>query len=571
MSLARRLFAPKANVSASAWDRPEAWVGSGLTSRRTTSGEVVSNDSALSHSAYWGCVTGISADIAKVPVSVVRSLDPRGRQPLPEHPVTRLLHDEANPECDAFTFRETLTQWAMTWGKGMAEIQRDGAGRPVALWPIHPSRIRLVRDVDGRLSGVAGALGWGVRSKDSIGKDVWIPDVDMFHVHGCGDGVEGWSVLRFGAESIGIALAAQTFSAAFFGNGVNPSVVFSLTKSLGDAELKKFHETIASSGTGKNAFGMLVLNGEGKLERLTMSPEDAQLLDTRKFSGEDVCRFFRRHPRKVGFTTEAAGWAKLDASQSEDVSDCLLPWWVRWERETNRKLLRGESGLSLKHYVQGLMRGDATTRAEYFGKRISSGTMTPNEVREIEDENPSDEPNADRLMVQGATILLGSLTEDPQSNRGANPIEPSHGPDEPAEPADPSTDPTGDGPVAKASDDPVKVDLSPIYIDAATRVVSKECAALDRAMKKHANDGPAFSSWCVEFYASQREYVASAFGPIATVLGAGGALTTLTATLWPDPVARTAEAFRESADALARALADKVRIELEASHGRADA
>ena len=611
MSLALRLFGSKAS-SGGVWGTSASWIvnGGGVGARKTSSGETVTQESALALGAYYGCLTGIAADVAGVPASVVESLLPRGRSPLADHPVTRIMHEEFNPELDAFVGRETLTAWALGWGKGMAEITRDARGNARELWPIHPSRIRLMRGdgVDGRTKGV---LGWGVRASDIIGREVWIPDRDMFHIHGCGDGVEGVPILRAGAEAIGLGLAAQTTAGAILGNGLAPSATFSLTQALGEQELKAFHERMAEQSGAMKSGGILILNGEGKLERWTINPEEAQLLEARGFQVEEVCRFFRRSPRKVGHKSSAQGWSTLDAEQVDDINDCLMPWWIRWEREAKRKLIGAAPRLSLKHYVQGRMRGDAKTRSEYLRARVNMGTMTPNEVREIEDEDPSDEENADRLIVQGATVLLDALTDDPippptpPGKGAAAPVDTQPDPEDPAgDPPDPAeaTDPPADAPAladaAAAAAPPVvpvtaaapapatggiakditlrvgeRVDpcrlpaaapalsLAPIFLDAARRVVTKEVAALDRAMKKHAADAGAFGTWAADFYATQRTYVADAFNAVALVAAGseGSARLGLFASgLWSDPVARTGEACREKPEALASALASRV-------------
>jgi len=586
MSLALRLFGSKAS-SGDVWSNPAAWYGgAGAIAKTTASGETVTQESALALGAYWGCLTGIAADVAGVPASVVESLIPRGRSPLHDHPVTRIMHEEFNPELDAFVGRETLTAWALGWGKGMAEITRDARGNARELWPIHPSRIRLKRDdANGSLGGVAGALGWAVRSSDvlGVGREVWIPDRDMFHIHGCGDGIEGVPILRAGAEAIGLGLAAQTTAGAILGNGLAPSATFSLTSALGAEELKAFRERMAEQSGAMKSGGILILNGEGKLERWTINPEEAQLLEARGFQVEEVCRFFRRSPRKVGHKSSAQGWSTLDAEQVDDVNDCLMPWWIRWEREAKRKLIGPAPRLSLKHYVQGRMRGDAKTRSEYLRARVNMGTMTPNEVREIEDEEPSDEENADRLIVQGATVLLDALTDDPippptPPGKGAaaqvetqpDPEDPAKDSADPAEAMDPPADAAAAAPpvvpVAAAAPPPAAppapaLSLAPIFLDAARRVVTKEVAAIDRAMKRHATDAPAFAAWAVEFYDGQRTYVADAFNAVAIVAAGseGSARLGLFASgLWSDPVARTGEACREKPEALASALASRV-------------
>lgn len=549
-------------------DRPSAWNPAASVYVRTRSGERVGETSSMTLSTYFACVTGIAADVAKVPAAAVRRLRPRGREVLYDHPATVLLDEAFNDELDAFTGRETVTAWALGWGNGYAIIERDGRGDPIGIYPVHPSRVVVRRDsADRRV--------YLVRTDDMKTKRTYLPVIndDMFHLRGPGSTDEGMSVFASAAESIGLALAAQSFAARFFGGDLTAGSAIMLKEPLGDEEFAAFKSELINTYTGPNAQRIFIGNGEASIQRLSVNPDEAQALEARQFSVPDVCRWFRRSPQKVGHDGQSKGWGTIDALNVADVNDCLMPWWVRWEKESKRKLLGVDRAIAVKHWVQALMRGENAARADYLQKRVLTGTMTPNEVREIEDEEPIDDPNADKLWMQGAMAPIDRLGREPAAPTPAtfpgSPVD-----DEPNDPEEPGAPVT---PSAEASAAPAPVDPPPpaaapkivalgrAFADAAARVVGKEAAAVARAITKQ---DAAFGAWAEKFYAGQRAYVADAFAPLVADLSdlsgwdataSAAALATFAAALWPDPVGRTAESYRTPEDALATDLAAAVR------------
>jgi HK97 family phage portal protein len=562
------------------WDRGGHWFGASTAgpTHRTKAGERVDHDKAMTCSVYWACLTSIAKDIAKVPASAVERLEPRGRRTLYDHPATRLLDEDANPNTSAFTFRETLTGWALGWGNGYAEIQRDGAGSPVALWPIHPSRVVVKVEND--------VVTYFVRADDVGASSQWtsLPSRDVFHVRGYGDGAEGLSVLKYAAEAIGLALAGQTFAAAFFGNGLSVAMIAALKVPLEAEKLAAYRTSLSSAYAGaEKAGGVLVSNGDADFTRFSVNPDEAQVLESRAFSVGEICRWFGRSPQKIGHTDKAQGWGTLDALQVADTTDCLMPWWIRWEQEARRKLIApGDRKVRLKHWVQALMRGEPKTRAEVYQMRITSGTMTPNEVRELEDEEPVEEEGADSLFMQGAMVPVSVLAKGPASPPTPPAAPPGGEPtdepqDETSTVAAPDSPPDSTeavasdvsvtvaapteippaGPVASTTSD---VWLRPLFDVAAARIVSKECLSVGKRVEKSAPMDP----WASEFYAKQRGFVAAEFLPVVTAMAraesgpAHDALATLAAGLWKDASARTAEAFRTPERDLVHGLASLV-------------
>lgn len=377
---------------------------------KTLSGARVTESSAMGLSAYYACLRCIAEDIGKLPLITYRRLE-RGKERATNHANFAALHDAPNPDMSAMSFRETLTHWALGWGNGFAEIATDGYGKP-ALFPIHPSRVRVRRS-----KAAAGGLVYAVRNED--GTEVAIPQGSMLHIHGLGgDGAVGYSVLRYAAESVGLGLSAQSFGAAFFGNGANAGSVLEHPGQMKPAAYERLRKEWTEIYTGtENANKPAILENGMKFNRISIPPNEAQFLETRQFNVEDICRWFRVPPHKVQHLMRAQGWSTLDASNTDYLTDTLLPWLVRWEQELKRKLFVGDNEHFAEHLVAGIMRGDMKTRSDYYRTQFAIGSLSVNDIREAENMNPVD--GGDEHFVPLNMIPL-RLAAEGRGNGGPN-------------------------------------------------------------------------------------------------------------------------------------------------------
>lgn len=472
--------------------------------RRTLSGERVTAASAMRLSAWFGGIRNISEDLAKLPKCVVEKLEPRGSKRLHDHPVSIALWDDFNPFCDAMTGVQTITQWALGYGNGVAEIELDERGQVVALWPIHPSRITL-RFEHGRPV-------YQVRCDDLTEKCREPIDYDadeLIHLRGIGDQWQGWSMAQLAAESIGLGLAARGFAAAFFGNDTAIGNVVTMKGRIPKPEREAFRTELQTAyQTTARSHGLLVLDNDATLSRMGLPPQDAQFIETQEFTVEDIARFLRVPPHKLQHHKRAAGWSTNEASNVDYVTDCLMPWAVRWEKQIRKRLLALESRRrTLVFFFQGQMRGDFRTRTEGYKSLIACGAMTPNEARELEDMNPSVLEGADHLWMQGAMAPIHILARGPVRPTLALP--PGAPPDDVA---DDKRDPE-DKPPPEEPDDDAKKALVEV---SAQRVAAKVEKAYARHASKHADDVPGFQRWSRSFFEGIREDLVAGF---AAVLG----------------------------------------------------
>ncbi len=506
MSFLRSLLTPKASFGDIS--DPYNFLLGGGVGKRTIAGERVSPATALTLSTWFACIRNISEDIGKLPFELYQ-VQAKGRTLATSHPARSIISATPNRETTAMSFRETLTGWALGWGNGYAEIERDGAGQPIALWPIHPYRVRIRR--------VNGALVYDVYTSDLISSNVpavSLPASDVLHIRGFGDDpLCGLSTARMAAEAIGHSLALQTFGSAFFGNGATLGVTLEHPGKLSEPAQVRLRETWVKAHSGAdNAHKLAILEEGMKANRTSVPPDEAQFIESRAFQIHEIARFFRMPVHKIQMMDRAT-FSNIEQQSIEYVVDCLQPWLTRWEQECQRKLLdpREVDSYVVRHTVVELMRGDSTARSNYYRTMISTGVMTPNEAREMESMNRSTDPSADMLYMQGAMSTLERIVEGPPA-----PVAPQGKPGEAADDGD-GKDPEDKADTAKDMGKQAAA-MRPVFADAEARCRRKEEMAIANARRKHSTQA-AIAPWAAEFYAEHVLYLTEAFSPCVVALG----------------------------------------------------
>lgn len=347
---------------------------------RTIAGVSITPDSAVTVAAVWACLRYLSQTVAVLPWHVMKDAD-KGAEIQPRNTIDYLIYKRPNPEWSSFQFRETLTHWALRWGNGYAEIERDQAGRPFALWPIHPDRVVAKRDREN------GVLYYEVNNGE--GGKVDIEARDMFHIRGFGEGPVGVNVIEYAAQSIGWAKAAQIFGAAFFGNGATPTTVVKNKKGLSpkglEAQKAAFEQLYKGPArSSKTAF----LDQDADIETIGLNAEETQLIEVHQYLVEEICRWFGVPPHKVMHLLRST-FSNIEHQAIEVVVDSVSPWVKRFEDEADYKLFgeQNRQGLYTKMNMRALMRGDSKTRGEYYKLMREVGAYSPNRILELEDEN----------------------------------------------------------------------------------------------------------------------------------------------------------------------------------------
>jgi HK97 family phage portal protein len=317
-------------------------------------------------------------------VFAARGTEPEdGNQRLAGHPVEGLLNREPNAEVSSFSAVETLFLSAMFTGNGYAEIERDEFDRPVALWPIPSHRIEAVRDD-------AGTLEYDVWN-GAAGK-VTLPARDMFHLAGPSiAGPVGMSVLDYAKNTIGIAVAQERFAANFIRNQAAPSGMIKVKSGISKDGLTRLRSDVEAVYSGSRRAGKIIIaDDDWTWQQLGVSPQDAEFLAQRKFSVEEVCRFFGVPPQMIGVQDkQTLNNYEQAALQFHQLA--VLPWVVRFEQETNRKLLsvvRGRARPFLKINTVAIVRANIEAQYRAFALGRQWGWLSVNDIRRTLDMEP---------------------------------------------------------------------------------------------------------------------------------------------------------------------------------------
>jgi len=378
--------AKRARLTTSSLTNPEKWLSTGGGASVTKSGVSVSEETALRVTTVYACVRLIAGSVASLPLHVYRRLD-RGKEIAREHWLYGLLHDEPNEEMTAYQWRESMMVAALLWGNSYTYIEFDGAGRVRALWPLTPDRVSARRNERTR------EVEYVVTS--SSGASQVVPSWNMLHVPGLGfDGLVGRSVIGFHREVLGLAMAAEEYGTRLFGQGLLQRVALKHPGKLTPDAKERIERSFEEKSGLASSHRPLILQEGMDLSTFSISPEDAQFLETRRFQVAEICRIFGVPPHMVGDVERSTSWgAGIEAQGIGFVVYVLRPWLIRIEQAMNRMLFSAidqRRGLFVEHAVDGLLRGDYQTRTEGYSKAISAGWMTRNEVRALENLNPLD-------------------------------------------------------------------------------------------------------------------------------------------------------------------------------------
>jgi HK97 family phage portal protein len=419
---------------------------------RTLAGIVVTADNCVTVPTVWACLRYLSQTVAVLPWHVMRQGE-LGNERASSHPLDSLLYTRVNPEWSSFQFRESLTHWALRWGNGYAEIERDPLGRPVALWPLHPSRVQVLRDEQDRMF---------YRVHNGTLPSVDLKLMDMFHVRGFGEGPVGVNVVDYAAESIGWARAAQLFGAGFFGNGLNVSGVVQQARPLSEDGLKRLKASFNRMYRGVRGEKVMYLDAGMEFKPIGMEPEKAQFLGTNIYLVSEICRWFGVPPHKVGEMSRSTN-NNVESQVVEVVVDSVSPWVRRFEDEANYKLFgQNRPGYFTKMNMNALMRADAATRAAFYQTLRQQGVVSANELRDLEDMNriPASE-GGDKLVMQSQYTTLEKIGETPEPPASpALPVPPATETEAPeTEAPDPDETPTEPAASATARDQAVLAQL----------------------------------------------------------------------------------------------------------------
>lgn len=371
----------------------------------SSSGKVVTADKAMQLSAVWACIRLLSESVSTLPMKVYRREADGSRKLAQDHPAYQVLCRRPNLEMTPSRFM--LMVVASICLRGNAFIEKKMIGRKlVALDPLLPQNMVVKRLDTGQLQ----------YTYTEDGKKRVIPVDRMMHIRGFGlDGVCGMMPLSSGRDVFGAAMAVDESAAKIFENGLQTSGYISSKVALNKEQRERLRTYLAAFAGSKNAGKMMVLEGDLSYQNVTMNPEDAQMLESRAFSIEEICRWFRVPPFMVGHVTKQSSWASsVEGMNLIFLTNTLRPLLVNIEQEISRCLLDSDEDYFAEFSVEGLLRADSVGRAAYYTTALQNGWMSRNDVRRLENLPPI--PGGEIYTVQ---LNLTPLEDLKQNNLGA--------------------------------------------------------------------------------------------------------------------------------------------------------
>lgn len=372
----------------------------------SSAGKNVNERSAMQMTAVYSCVRILAEAVAGLPLHLYRYMEDGGKERAIDNNLYHLLHDEPNKEMSSFIFRETLMTHLLLWGNAYAQIIRNGKGEVVALYPLMPNKMQVDRNENGELYYIY------TRSSDEAktmeGVTVYLTPRDVLHIPGLGfDGLVGYSPIAMAKNAIGLAIATEEYGAKFFANGAAPSGVLEHPGTIKDPS--RLRENWNSTFGGSANSGKVAVLEEGmKYTPISISPEQAQFLETRKFQIDEIARIFRVPPHMVG-DLEKSSFSNIEQQSLEFVKYTLDPWVIRWEQSLSRALLNEDEKRKyfFKFNLEGLLRGDYESRMSGYAVARQNGWMSANDIRELEnmDKIPA-EDGGDLYLINGNMLPL---------------------------------------------------------------------------------------------------------------------------------------------------------------------
>lgn len=375
----------------------------------TPSGSIVGPDTSLKLSAVWACVRLRSQTIASLPLH----LRDDKKVHATSHPLYRLLHTSPNADMTASEFWEALVASVDLWGNAFVRISREGR-RVVALDPLNPEKVVVARDNHGAL----------IYEYRAGAKVTTYQEGEVLHLKGFTlDGIMGLSPIQFAAETMGGQMDANRAASREFQNGLKVGGFLKTgATTLSSEQRTRLRDSLSQFGRAENAGKWMVLEAgmePASAEGIRMNPADAQLLESRYFGIEEICRAFGVPPQLIGHTDKASSWASsLEQTNMGFLTYSLRPTLVRIEQAITKKLLLPEERDTYrpKFSVEGLLRADSTARAGFYSQMLNNGVMTRNDVRALEDLPPVE--GGDLLTIQLALTTLDKAGASTDNTEG---------------------------------------------------------------------------------------------------------------------------------------------------------
>jgi HK97 family phage portal protein len=372
----------------------------GLDLMQTASDVIVTTENALSVPAIFAAVNFIPGTLAGLPLNLFRRTE-SGRERVTDTPLAKLLHDAPNDEQSSFEWRKYMFERVMTGGRGLSFIERNASGAVTDIWPLEPGKVKIRRTPEGRKVYEYKPKGG---SQTITYKATEIIDIPFMLRE---DGLSHYGPIASNRDVIALAIAATRFGSRFFQNGgVPPFAVtgnFQTGRSMQAAGKDLEEATRKAAKEGRQA---LILPSGLDIKPLGADAAKSQLIELKRFLIEEFGRIYSLPPTFLQDLSHGT-FSNTEQQDLHFVKHTMKRWVEAFEQEMNLKLFgRTDREFFVEMNMDGLLRGDFKTRMEGYAQGIQNAILTPNEARQM--ENRPDDPQGGTLLIQGATVPIGS-------------------------------------------------------------------------------------------------------------------------------------------------------------------
>jgi HK97 family phage portal protein len=329
--------------------------------------------------AHFACVRVIATTLASLPIHVYERMPDGSKRPAPDHPVQRLFRNAPNPWMSSMSLIEAMQAQIVNRGAAFAEIVFNRNGQIIEIWPIPPGQCEPFRD------DKTGKLKYRIDGTHIL------PAWKVLHVPGLAfDGISSLSPVGLFMQTYGLSLAVEEFGSRFFGQGTNIGGFMEYPGKLGDEAYSRLKTEMDAKYKGlQKSFSVIILEGGMKYSPVGMKMEEAQFIESRKFTVTEMARIHGIPPHLIG-DLEKATYSNIEEQGIEAVTYLFRPSVVRWEQAINRRLFSEEEQdrYYVKFELDSLLRGNSVNQAQYFTTLRNAGVLSANEIRELLDMNP---------------------------------------------------------------------------------------------------------------------------------------------------------------------------------------
>lgn len=480
MPLFERLMSPPITAEAPYGPLSDFWYQN--VGAATASGVRMNSATALSIATVFACVRIIAGTVAMLPL-ILYERRGEAKERATSHPLYDVLHDAPNVRQSSFQWRQTLMVHALLRGEAQCKIVPGRRGPVDQLTIMPPDTVTREELENGRIrfKHSPGSSGMDTLSEGGstgkVGRSEVLTQDEVFFLTGLSrDGVRGISIIRAARDTFGLAYAAEQYGNRLFSQGllhrhvVQSAPGTTVSKESAESLKQQLREKGTSLG---NAHTMLVLPGGLELKQMSMSPDDAQFLETRSFQVEEIASWFGVPLSLLQHTEKSTSWGTgIGQLTLGFLLFTIQPWLTMIEHAISQQLIVRRDRFFAEFLVEGLLRGDTAARAAFYRTMVQLRAMTPNEVRQRENMNPV--PWGDEPVDLSPGINQGGAQQEPGQARSGN----------------------------------LHAKATALALDAASRLVRREVSAVRKAAEKHAGDAEGWASWVEGFYREHRGDVA---------------------------------------------------------------